>query len=72
MPLYEYTCEKCGDHFELLVTASTRPACPRCGTDKLRKLFSTFSATGTSSSSSGHVHSGTCGCGKPQNSCGLN
>lgn len=74
MPLYEYKCQDCGDDFELLVTASTQPRCPSCGSEKLEKQFSTFSASGASAGSggSGHVHSAGCGCGRPQGSCGLN
>lgn len=36
MPLYEYTCPKCGEEFELIRTLSERDEptqCPRCGHD---------------------------------------
>ncbi len=53
MPLFEYTCRRCGRRFEALVTASRQAACPGCESTDLEKLFSTFatrasSATGSS------------------------
>ncbi|MDH7602737.1 MAG: zinc ribbon domain-containing protein [Armatimonadota bacterium] len=46
MPIYEYRCTKCRKKFSVLVgvTADSRePACPRCGSDEIRKLISRFS-----------------------------
>ena len=68
MPIYEYTCEKCQSHFELLVRGEERPACPRCASDQLQKEWSVPAA---------HVggalpivsQSPRGGCGKPQ--CGM-
>jgi putative FmdB family regulatory protein len=40
MPLYEYTCDKCHDAFELLVRGSETPACPKCGSQRLERLLS--------------------------------
>jgi putative FmdB family regulatory protein len=40
MPLYEYTCTGCGDHFELLVRADEKPACPDCGSKRVEKQLS--------------------------------
>ena len=31
MPIYEYTCTKCGKDFEELVFGDALPACPHCG-----------------------------------------
>ncbi len=54
MPLYEYSCEKCGHQFEKLMQMKSRDksevACPQCGSDEVRRLLSTF-AIGKSSSS---------------------
>lgn len=44
MPLFEYICKACGESAELLVTGSRPPACPRCGSKKLEKQLSAFSA----------------------------
>jgi putative FmdB family regulatory protein len=48
MPLYDYTCKKCGQTFELLVMSSTTPACPHCGGARLQKLVSAPIAPGRS------------------------
>ncbi len=46
MPIYEYTCEGCDEAFEALVrTRSTRVVCPKCGGKRVKKGFSSFSAT---------------------------
>lgn len=46
MPIYEYTCETCAEAFEALVRAkSTRVTCPKCGGKRVKKGFSTFSAS---------------------------
>ena len=44
MPLFEYICRACGDISEQLVTGARKPACPNCGSQKLEKQLSTFSA----------------------------
>lgn len=40
MPLYDYRCQACRHTFELLVRASTVPACPQCGSEQPEKLIS--------------------------------
>ncbi len=37
MPLYAYTCQSCDADFELLVRSSDVPACPSCGSERLRQ-----------------------------------
>ena len=44
MPLYEYICKACGRSAELLVSGSRKPVCPHCGSTKLEKQLSSFSA----------------------------
>ncbi|MGE5281487.1 MAG: FmdB family zinc ribbon protein [Chloroflexota bacterium] len=41
MPVYEFECEECGRRFEEL-TGSEAPgvACPACGCERTRRLFS--------------------------------
>jgi len=46
MPVYEYTCVKCREKFELLVRAETKIACPKCKSTKVKKEFSVFGAAG--------------------------
>ncbi|MBI1940831.1 MAG: zinc ribbon domain-containing protein [Acidobacteria bacterium] len=54
MPIFEYTCKKCGKVFEKLVMRQVeRPQpCPHCGSKKVERQFSTFSATISSPKSS--------------------
>ena len=66
MPLYEYSCEKCGKTIELLVRGGEKPECPHCRSKKLTKLLSVVA---------GHVANGggeadmAGSCGRPQ--CGM-
>ncbi|MFW6082736.1 MAG: FmdB family zinc ribbon protein [Chloroflexota bacterium] len=55
MPVYEYTCETCGEGFELFVRSATQqkePQCPRCGSNKVRKAVSLFGVSGANSEGS--------------------
>ena len=69
MPIYEYQCGKCGSGFETLVRSAAAPApvCPDCGSKKVAKQFSSFSAsvaTGKADSCSmGRCPSGACAGG---------
>jgi len=40
MPLYDYRCTACHSEFELLVRASSVPACPQCGSTELERAVS--------------------------------
>ncbi len=74
MPLYEYLCRKCSNEFTLLQQVSVgegETVCPKCGTDNIKRLFSTFSSNGEKEADSfsagnpggGHgCGSGGCGC----------
>ena len=45
MPLFEFRCEECRRRFTLLVgvvAASSARQCPRCGSERVRKLISRF------------------------------
>lgn len=49
MPIYEYSCEACGDRFEKLVRhrverGTEHPACPSCGGKHVQQEYSTFAA----------------------------
>ena len=46
MPLYDYHCPPCQADFELLVRASTVPACPECGSTALEKCVSRIAPAG--------------------------
>ena len=40
MPIFEYRCQGCGHEFEMLVRATTTPACPACQSTSLERLLS--------------------------------
>jgi len=71
MPIYEYACMECEDHFEELVRSSEQVVtCPSCGAAKVLKQFSSFAVHGSGSkpgpvagSGGGGCCGGGCGCG---------
>ena len=40
MPIYDYHCHHCHREFELLVSRSSVPVCPECGSQSLEKRVS--------------------------------
>ncbi|HEY6731712.1 MAG TPA: zinc ribbon domain-containing protein [Solirubrobacterales bacterium] len=46
MPIYEFECENCGAGFEELVAAEAKAACPSCGSERTRRLYSAVSPPG--------------------------
>jgi putative FmdB family regulatory protein len=55
MPLYEYQCRSCGNTFEMLrrmKDADSDLECPRCHSDRVERLLSTFAAGGCGTSGS--------------------
>jgi putative FmdB family regulatory protein len=79
MPIYEFHCEACDKSFEMMTTMSGRDAkvaCPHCNSKKTSRKLSVVSvgsggAQAGGAPGGGHVHSGMCGCGKRQGSCGM-
>ncbi len=64
MPIYLYKCEKCGKVFEQLVMkASEKPKCSKCGSSNLKKLPTTFGVKMGASGSGGSCPTGTCSLG---------
>jgi len=61
--MYEFSCRKCGEKFEDLVTLAELEAgeveCPACGSHEVEREMSTF-ATGAAG---GGFASGGAGCG---------
>lgn len=75
MPIYEYSCNDCGNRFEKLVRTSTVVAeieCPSCGEKHLKQELSTFAAHANGSSQSADMPSCPGGrCSNP-GMCGMN
>jgi putative FmdB family regulatory protein len=71
MPIYEYACRDCGRAFELLVRASSTPACPHCQSTQLDKQLSVF-ATTSAAPAPAVGPCGTCGHPNGPGSCSLN
>jgi putative FmdB family regulatory protein len=71
MPIFEYSCNDCGNDFELLVRNDTTIACDRCGSVAVIKKLSVFaSMTGGKDASpacrtacDGGFARGSCGSG---------
>lgn len=71
MPLFDFACAACGKVSEILVrSADEKPACPACGSTRLERELPTFRAH--TAPAAPHVHTGSCGCGKPRGGCGAN
>lgn len=65
MPIYEYECQACSQCSEVLVRgADERIVCPKCGSDRLTRILSTFSAR-----SDGNSTSDACGSCEIGSSC---
>ena len=64
MPIFEYSCDKCGHFFEELVRSDTKVQCPECGSAKVKRQLSSFAAS-VGGGGKGEVppcHRGGCGC----------
>lgn len=59
MPVFEFKCQKCGRMFEKFVLSarSESDRCPGCGSDNVRRMFSSFSSRGGSAAGG---NSGSC------------
>ena len=65
MPIFEYVCRECENHFEALVFGDEKATCPKCKSKKLAPQLSVFAVSTKSSSSAANV--GPCGsCGDPR------
>jgi putative FmdB family regulatory protein len=73
MPIYEYACMECEQHFEELVRSEGQAvSCPSCGAAKVLRQLSTFAVAGVRSEPSagpprpagggGGCCGGSCGC----------
>ena len=63
MPIFEYTCGKCGLEFEKLVFGGQQVTCSACGSEDVKKRFSVFGVSGVEhpvSSGCSSCSSGSC------------
>ena len=71
MPIFEYKCEKCNTTFEKLVPNSdSKVICTKCGSKKVKKQLSSFSAK-VNEGGKGSCSISDCGSCCPSGSCGL-
>lgn len=53
MPIYEYLCKSCDDQFEALMGVhDEKPCCPKCGSDEVERVLSSFCSKGPTRSGS--------------------
>jgi putative FmdB family regulatory protein len=77
MPLYEYECRGCGQHFEFLTREGQSPACPGCRGRDLQRLLSVFAVASNGgardqAASLGGAPCGSCGDPRGPGSCSMN
>ena len=67
MPIYEYSCDNCGDEFECLVFRTDEAVeCPKCGDKNPKRKMSSFGfSVGYKFTPSGGSSSGCSGCSSP-------
>jgi putative FmdB family regulatory protein len=65
MPIYEYTCNECGEDFEKLVSG-TNPdvSCPKCISKNITKKFSLFGMSGVEKPVTSSGGAGCSSCSK--------
>jgi putative FmdB family regulatory protein len=64
MPVYEFVCLACEEHFDrLLPMSSGDPECPRCGDARTRRQLSVIGGLGGPDGASAGGGSSGCACG---------
>ena len=69
MPIYEYVCMHCEEHFEELVRNGELVSCPECDSANVQKQFSVFATQAAGQEQAlgggggGGCCGGSCGCG---------
>jgi putative FmdB family regulatory protein len=71
MPIFEYKCDKCGAQFENLVkNADEKVVCSKCGSKKVVKQLSSFSAS-VKEGGNNSCSVSSCSTCCPSGTCGL-
>jgi putative FmdB family regulatory protein len=76
MPVYEFQCQDCGKKFETIATLAEKeagldPACPKCGRQRARQVFSRFTLLTGSKTDGDEFDEGLDGIGPGDESGGL-
>ncbi|HPF48971.1 MAG TPA: zinc ribbon domain-containing protein [Caldisericia bacterium] len=73
MPIYEYSCRKCGYVFDIFTHSkvNSNPSCPKCGDSDTNKIISPLGyLKHPDDSGSGRITpGGTCGSGECSGGC---
>lgn len=68
MPIYEYQCSDCGNHYEQIrrmSEADTNLECPKCRSNRVRRQLSSFAtSSGPSSLPANPCGKPACGAGR--------
>jgi putative FmdB family regulatory protein len=60
MPIYEYVCDHCGEHYERIVMNQKQSiTCPKCESGKKTVQLSVFAAHGNGKANGGSSSSGS-------------
>jgi putative FmdB family regulatory protein len=63
MPIYEYICDACNEHFEkIVINKQQEISCPKCSSKKATIQLSVFATAGGGSPSSGSASGGGGSC----------
>jgi putative FmdB family regulatory protein len=68
MPIYGFTCDKCGKEFQTLVRSSDTPECPSCGATELTRQLSLIASPNKGGDAGGASFGGDAGghaCSSP-------
>ena len=69
MPIYEYSCQQCGQRFEQLVrsmSSADKFKCPKCGSAKTARALSVFAVGAEGAKATSGDDAPMCGrCGGP-------
>lgn len=71
MPIFEYICEKCQNHFETLIYGDEKAACPKCQCTKLSPQLSVFAVSAKSASKTAAAPCGSCGDPRGPGACSM-
>jgi putative FmdB family regulatory protein len=69
MPIYEYICESCNKRQELLISGKP-PECTFCGSQKLERVYSSFSIKGSKKKTTTTCCGEATPCASPKSCCG--